>query len=75
MASTSTSAAIESEPEDQNFTDVDSEEEREDHVEWIDAPLFPVAHALDEYKSQARKAMKEPMIDDLMHKKLLLKHF
>ena len=70
MASASTSAAIDSEPEDQDFTDADSEEEREDHAEWIDAPFFPVEHVLDEYKYQARKAMKEPMIDDPVHKKL-----
>ena len=48
MASASTSAAIDSEPEDQEFTDVDSEEENEEDAEWVDAPFFPVEHVLDE---------------------------
>ena len=34
MASTSTSAAIDNDPEDQEFTYVDSEEENEEDVEW-----------------------------------------
>ena len=54
-----------------DFTDVGSdEEENEEDAEWVDAPFFPVEHVLDEYKSQARKAMKEPMLDDHVHKKL-----
>ena len=36
----------------------------------VDALFFPVEHVLDEYKSQAMKAMKEPMLDDHVHKKL-----
>ena len=64
VASASTGAIIESEPEDQEFTYADSEEENEE-----DAPFFPVEHVLDEYKSQSRKAMKEPMLDDHVHKK------
>ena len=39
MASVSTSSTIDSEPEDQDFTDANSEEEREDHAEGIDAPF------------------------------------
>ena len=70
MASASTSAAIDSEPEDQNFIYADSEKEKEEDVEWIDAPFFPVEHMLDEYKSQSMKAMKELVIDDHVHKKL-----
>ena len=72
MASASTSAAINSEPKDQEFTNADSEEDKEEDAEWMDAPLFPVEHVLDEYKSQASKAMKEPMFDDHVHKKLSL---
>ena len=70
MASASTSAEIDSEPEDQDFTNADSQEDKEEDAEWIDAPFFPVEHVLDEYKSQARKTIKEPMIDDTVHKKL-----
>ena len=70
MASTSTSATIDSEPEDQEFTYADSEEENEEDAEWVDAPFFPVEHVLDAYKSQARMAMKEPMLDDHVHKNL-----
>ena len=33
MASASTNAAIDSEPEDQEFTDADSEEDKEEDVE------------------------------------------
>ena len=44
MASVSTSAAIDSEPEDQEFTDADSEEENEEDAEWVEAPFFPVEH-------------------------------
>ena len=70
VASSSTNAEIDSEPEDQEFTNVDSEEENGQDTEWVDVPFFPVEHVLDEYKSQARKAMKEPMLDNLVHKKL-----
>ena len=72
MASASTtSAAVKSESEDHDFTDVDSkEEEREEDAEWVDALFFPMKHVLDEYKSQDRKAMKETMIEDPAHKKL-----
>ena len=70
VASTSTSAAIDSEPENQEFTDADSEEENEEDAEWVDVPFFPVEHVLDDYKSQDRKDMKEPMLDDPVHKKL-----
>ena len=41
MASASTSAAIDSEPEDQEFTYVDSEEYKEEDAEWIDDSLLP----------------------------------
>ena len=33
-------------------------------------PSFLVEHILDEYKSQAKKAMKEPIIEDPIHKKI-----
>ena len=33
-------------------------------------PFFPLEHVLDEYKSQTRMAMKEPILDDPVHKKL-----
>ena len=48
MASASTSDAIDSEPVDQDFIDVDSEEDKEEDVEWINAPFFPMEHVLDE---------------------------
>ena len=42
MASSSTSAAIESDPKDHDFTYADSEEEeREEDAEWVDARFFP----------------------------------
>ena len=71
LAYASTSAATNSESEERDFTDVESnEEENEEDAEWVDAPFFPVEHVLNEYKSQARKAMKELMLDDHVHKKL-----
>ena len=70
VASASTNAIIESEPEDQEFTDDDSEEEDGEDAEWVDAPFFPVEQVLDEYKSQAMKATKDSMLDDPVHKKL-----
>ena len=70
VAYASINAEIDNKPEDQEFTDVDSEEENGQDVEWVDAPFFTVEHVLDEYKSQAKKAMKESMLDDPVHKKL-----
>ena len=66
MASASTSAAPTNDSEERDNTDEEAAEE----VEWIDAPFFPVEHVLEEYKSQAMKAMNEPMVDDHVHKKL-----
>ena len=43
---------------------------KEEDAEWIDVPFFPVEHVFDEYKFQSRKAMKDPVIDDHVHKKL-----
>ena len=70
MASASTSAAPNSDSEERDNTEEESDEEAAEEAEWIDAPFFPVEHVLDEYKSQARKAMKEPMVDDPVHKNL-----
>ena len=70
MASASTSAVPNSESEERDNTEDESDEEAAEVPEWVDAPFFPVEHVLDEYKSQARKAMKEPMLDDPVHKKL-----
>ena len=36
----------------------------------MNTPFFPVEHALDEYKYQAKRAMKEPVVEDPTHKKL-----
>ena len=71
MASALTGNDIESESERDDFTDASTDEEgvAEDEA-WINAPYFPTEQVLDEFKSQARKAMKEPMIEDPMHKKL-----
>ena len=71
MASASTGNDIESESERDDFTDASTDEEgvAEDEA-WINAPYFPTKQVLDEFKSQARKAIKELMIEDLVHKKL-----
>ena len=70
MASAST-AAVDSDSDGNDFTDIDSEEEKEEgDAEWVNTPFFPVEQVLDEYKSQARRAIKEPMIEDHVHKKL-----
>ena len=69
MASASTSAAANSESEERDFTDVEYDEEADDD-EWVNAPFFPVEHILDEYKYQAKKAMKEPIIKGPTHKKI-----
>ena len=70
MASASTSAAPTSDSEERDNTEEETDEEAAEEAEWIDAPFFPVEHVLEEYKSQAKKAMKEPMMDDHVHKKL-----
>ena len=44
--------------------------EGEEDAEWINTPYFPVEHILEEYRSQAKKAMKEPVAEDPTHKKL-----
>ena len=73
MASTSRSNDIENESEGDDFTDATTDEEgvAEDE-EWINTPYFPTEQVLEEFKSQARKAMKEPMIEYPVHKKLSL---
>ena len=58
MASDSTSASVESESEGNDFTDAEIEEEEEGEAEWVNTFFFPVEHVLDEYKSQAKRAMK-----------------
>ena len=70
MASATTSAAPTSDSKEKDNTGEETDEEAAEEAEWIEAPFFPVEHILEEYKSQARKAMKEPMVDDPMHKKL-----
>ena len=71
MASASTSDAVESESDDRDFTDAESEEEGgEDDVEWIKTHFFPVEHVLDDYKSQDKRAITEPVVEDPTHKKL-----
>ena len=62
MASASTSAAPNSESEEMDNTEDESDEEADEDAEWVDAPFFPVEHILDEYRTQAKKAMKEPII-------------
>ena len=50
MASASTSAAVESESEGNDFTDVESNEEGEAEDEaWVNIPFFPVEQVLDEF--------------------------
>ena len=51
-------------------TEDESDEEADEDAEWVDAPFFPVEHILDEYRTQAKKAMKEPIIEDPTHKKI-----
>ena len=70
MASASTNVAPNSDSEERDNTEEEFDEEAAEVAEWIDAPFFPVEHVLDEYKSQANKAMKEPILDDHVHKKL-----
>ena len=67
MASTSTSAAVNSDSDGNAFTDADTEEEE---VDWVNTPYFPVEHVLEEYKSHDIKSMKEPVVQDPVHKKL-----
>ena len=70
MASTSTTA-VDSDFDGNDFTYIDYEEEKEEgDAEWVNTPFFLVEHVLDEYKSQAMRAMKKPMIEDPVHKKL-----
>ena len=64
LSSASTSAAVESESEDHNFTDVELEEEGEEDAEWINTPYFPVEHVLEKYRSQVKKAIKEPVVEE-----------
>ena len=70
MASATTSAAPTNDSEERDITEEETDEEAAEEAEWIDALFFPVEHVLLEYKSQARKAMKEPMVDDHVHKNL-----
>ena len=70
MAFTTTSVAPTSDSEERDNTEEETDEKAAEKAEWIDAPFFPVDHVLEEYKSQARKAMKELMVDDHVHKKL-----
>ena len=45
MAYASTSAAVNSEFEGHDFTDIESEEEKEkEDEEWVNTPYFPVEH-------------------------------
>ena len=70
MASAST-AVVNSDSDGNDFIDIDSEEEKEEwDFEWVNTSYFPVEQVLDEYKSQSRKALKDPMIEDPMYKKL-----
>ena len=70
VASASTSVASNSESEERDFTDVESDKEADEGAKWVNAPFFSVEHILDEYKSQAKKAMQEPIIEDPTHKKI-----
>ena len=71
MASASTSAVVHSDSEGNDFIDAETDEERaEEDEEWINTPYFHVEHVMDEFKSHARRAMKEPMIEDPVYKKL-----
>ena len=70
LASTSISADVDSESEGHDFTDIDTEEEEEEEATWVNTPFFPTEHVLDEYTSQAKRAMKEPLVEDPTHKKL-----
>ena len=70
LRNASTSAVVESGSEGNDFTDAEIEEEEEGEAKWVNTPFFSVEHVLDEYKSQAKRAMKEPMSEDPTHKKL-----
>ena len=69
VTSTSTSAAVDSDFEGNDFTDKEFEE-IEEEVDWVNNGYFPVEHVFEEYKSQARRAIKESMVEDPTHKKL-----
>ena len=69
MGSALTSTVVDSDFEDHDFTDADREEE-EGEAEWVNTSYFPVEHVLEEYKAQAKRAMKEAVVQDPIHKKL-----
>ena len=70
MASASTSAAVNSESDGNDFTYIKTEEEEEGEAYWVNTHFFPVEHVPNEYKSQAKRALKEPVVEDPTHKKL-----
>ena len=70
VASASTSAAVDSDFEENDFTRTMSLKKVKKKLTGLTMPTFPVEHLLDEYKSQARRAMKEPIVEAPNHKKL-----
>ena len=70
VASATTSAAPTSDSDERDNSEEETDEEAAEEAEWMDASFFRVEHVIEEYKFQARKAMKEPMMDDPVHKKL-----
>ena len=70
LASASTSEVVENVSEGNDFTDINTEEEEEGEADLVNTPFFPVEHVLYEYKSQAKRAMKEPVVEYPTHKKL-----
>ena len=70
MVSASTSATVDSEFDGNDFIDIETEEEEEGEADWVNTYFFPVEHVLDEYKSQTKRAMKEPVVEHPTHENL-----
>ena len=70
MTSASTNI-VDSDSDGNDFIYIETEEEGEEgDANWVNTPFFPVENVLYEYKSQAKRATKEPMVEDPTHKKL-----
>ena len=70
MTSTST-VAVDSDSDGNDFIYIEIEEEGEKgNANWVNTPYFSVKQVLDEYKSQAMRAMKDLTVEDHVHKKL-----
>ena len=70
VASTSTTV-VNSDSNGNEFTNIETEEEgEEEEAELVNTPYFLVAQVLYEYKSQAKRAIKEHLIEDPVHKNI-----